>query len=1273
MIDQRSQSTTALLAPPAVHNGPDAGLAARVELLELVMGASNEGLWDWDLVNNEVTFSPRWKEMLGYADGEIPNRLGEWKMRVHPDDLEPARTAIQAYLSGERDTYEFEHRLQHKDGSYRWICARGIVARDADGRPVRFVGSHADITERKQIEHDLLRRDAIFAAVTYAAERFLGTATWEEVVDDVLAHLGRAANVSRVYVFENHPGDRGRLGTTIRHEWVAPDVAPLSNDPRYYAHPYTPDGFGRLVDIFRHGDSAQGHVRDLPATERPEVAALGTLSYVLVPIFVEGEWWGFIGFDECTRERNFSDLEQDALRAAADTLGAAIGRARAGQAAARLAAIVESSDDAIIGMDLAGDITSWNPGAERLFGYQATEAIGKSIAILLPAEARAQMPATLAQVERGNHYDLYDTERIRRDGSRVPVSVAISSVRDASGALIGMSSIYRNISAQKQIEQDLRRRDAIFEAVTFAAEQFLRGNTTWEDAADAVLARLGRATDVSRVYVFENYLGDDGAPWATQRYEWVASGITPQIDNPFLQAMPYRVCGWNRWEELLSRGEIVHGHAREFPEAEQPEVCGQDVQSIVVVPIYVEGEWWGFIGFDECTREREFSDLERDALKAAADTLGAAIGRSRAEQESARLTALVESSDDAIIGATPDGIITSWNPGATRLFGYSTDEIIGQSIAVLLPPDHHMQMREMLGDLACGTHCDFYETDCIRKDGTVVSVSATLSSVYDANGTVTGSSAIVRDITERKLADAALRESQRKLATLFSNQPGMAYSSQNDANWTMAFVSDGGLDLTGYTPEELGDNSRVAYADLIHPDDQIWVWRDIQSAVAADVPYRLTYRIRTASGAEKGVMEQGRGVRDDDGALICREGFIADVTDRVQARQLLEQRVAERTRELATLLDVSVSVASTLELAPLLELVLDQLRAVVDYCGASLCTLDGDELVIVAARSSNPDLRDDELRGMRLRLADGVPIWDIIQRHQAVVIDNVRDDSELARAYRSALGDRFEAVARNIRSWLAVPLAHKGNLLGILTFSYQEQDVDTRHHADLAMALANQAALAIENARLYEQVQNQAALEERQRLARELHDSVSQALFGIGLGARTARTLLDQEPSKATAPLDYVLSLAEAGLAEMRALIFELRPESLAEEGLVAALEKQAASLRTRHGLLVETDLGPEPEIPLERKEVLYRIAQEALHNTIKHARARTVTICLAATPHTIDLVLSDDGNGFDPAGNFPGHLGLRSMRERVERIGGTFGVASAPGDGTRIQVSIPS
>jgi signal transduction histidine kinase len=144
-------------------------------------------------------------------------------------------------------------------------------------------------------------------------------------------------------------------------------------------------------------------------------------------------------------------------------------------------------------------------------------------------------------------------------------------------------------------------------------------------------------------------------------------------------------------------------------------------------------------------------------------------------------------------------------------------------------------------------------------------------------------------------------------------------------------------------------------------------------------------------------------------------------------------------------------------------------------------------------------------------------------------------------------------------------------------------------------------------------------------------------------------------------------------MTEMRALIFELRPESLEEEGLVAALEKQATAVQARHGIRVETTFGEEPDTPLEAKESLYRLAQEVLHNTVKHARATIVKLKLGRDVEVITLEISDDGVGFDANGEFPGHLGLKSMRERVARQSGTLDIASGPGEGVRIFARVPS
>jgi len=138
-------------------------------------------------------------------------------------------------------------------------------------------------------------------------------------------------------------------------------------------------------------------------------------------------------------------------------------------------------------------------------------------------------------------------------------------------------------------------------------------------------------------------------------------------------------------------------------------------------------------------------------------------------------------------------------------------------------------------------------------------------------------------------------------------------------------------------------------------------------------------------------------------------------------------------------------------------------------------------------------------------------------------------------------------------------------------------------------------------------------------------------------------------------------------------LIFELRPESLEREGLVAALSRQGTALQARHDITVQADLCEEPALPLKAKQELYRIAQEALHNTVKHAHASKVDLVLHRTANAVFLEVRDDGVGFDPLGSFPGHLGLRSMQERVSNLGGRLQIESAPGQGTHLLTQVPS
>jgi PAS domain S-box-containing protein len=199
-----------------------------------------------------------------------------------------------------------------------------------------------------------------------------------------------------------------------------------------------------------------------------------------------------------------------------------------------------------------------------------------------------------------------------------------------------------------------------------------------------------------------------------------------------------------------------------------------------------------------------------------------------------------------------------------------------------------------------------------------------------------------------------------------------------------------------------------------------------------------------------------------------------------------------------------------------------------------------------------------------------------------------------------------------------------------------------------------------------------AASRERAHLAQELHDSVTQALFSMTLAAGTARMLLERGRPGAEAKLEELSALAQEALAEMRSLIFELRPANIAQEGLVPALRKHAVAIEGRTGLVIhltaDDDLGP---LPLVVEEALYRIAQEAIHNVVKHAGAREVSLRLERRAGDIRIEVRDDGAGFDPRRESEG-LGLLGMASRAERLGGRFEVRARPGSGTTVCASLP-
>lgn len=414
--------------------------------------------------------------------------------------------------------------------------------------------------------------------------------------------------------------------------------------------------------------------------------------------------------------------------------------------------------------------------------------------------------------------------------------------------------------------------------------------------------------------------------------------------------------------------------------------------------------------------------------------------------------------------------------------------------------------------------------------------------------------------------------------------------------------------------------------------------------------------------------DRARATLSDNTLAERNQQLENEIVERLRA----ESKQTERSNELARMLEISNTLTSTLEIGALLTLILRKLREVVDYDEALIAEFIGpgnfDAHIISCAGFAPPV--DPAGKIWRYDRDTDASVSRMIESVQTILLLNLDSTDEYTRSFRDWYVRNQLTHGAPMCAALLAPMIIKNQIIGMLVLRTSRRGYYTPRLADLALALASQAAVAVENARMHIGAVRAAAVNERTRLARELHDSVSQSLFGIVLGARTA--LASADPATAHEAMNYVLKLAEDGLTEMRALIFELRPEQLAADGLRAALKRQIGALCQRHNLRLEVDMSEhEPDLSLDVKEALYRIALESANNAIKHAGGGCMRLKLRETVDLLVMEVADDGCGFDPYGQFDGHLGLRSMHERAAQLGATLMIESAPGKGTRVRLHL--
>lgn len=377
-----------------------------------------------------------------------------------------------------------------------------------------------------------------------------------------------------------------------------------------------------------------------------------------------------------------------------------------------------------------------------------------------------------------------------------------------------------------------------------------------------------------------------------------------------------------------------------------------------------------------------------------------------------------------------------------------------------------------------------------------------------------------------------------------------------------------------------------------------------------------------------------------------------------------QSQMEARMREQSILLEISQTLASALELKP--GLILDQLQVIVEYTHATLFALDDLTLVTLAVRGSQSL---QEATPFHIELDGPESLAALLNGHAPQRIADVWSDDPGAQFLRSLLNKSAAVLLEGIRAWMWVPLAVKDRVIGGISVAHTRPDSFTAHHADLALNVANQAAITLVNAQLYEQAQTLAMLQERQRLAQNLHDAVNQSLFSASLIAEVLPRLWKRNPDEGRQSLEDLRRLTRGAMAEMRSLLVELRPLVLTDSDLGDLLQQLGDALMGRTNIPVAVTVTGQGEVPAEVQVAFYRVCQEGLNNIAKHARASRVAINLQYNVGSMELHIRDDGRGFDPMQVPSGHYGLSIMRERAKAIGAVLSVASQPGHGAEITI----
>jgi PAS domain S-box-containing protein len=672
------------------------------------------------------------------------------------------------------------------------------------------------------------------------------------------------------------------------------------------------------------------------------------------------------------------------------------------------------------------------------------------------------------------------------------------------------------------------------------------------------------------------------------------------------------------------------------------------------------------------------------------------------------LSAVIESADDAIITKSLEGVITSWNAGAQRIFGYTAEEVIGKSVTILIPEDHINEEPTILSRLRAGERIEHYETVRRRKDGTLLDISLTVSPIVGPGGRIVGASKIARDITEQRRAQRQLNEAAERLNL------ALAAARLGDWSWDastdVVTLSDTAAEVFGLRP-----GTDMTWADmrgLLHEEDRERARVAVERAAAEHSDYDIEYRLNRDGGETRWVLAKGRALYDDAGKLTGMLGVVQDTT----GRKAIEQALREQSEALSTINELGRVVSAELDLHNIVQAVTD---AATELTGARFGSFfynvlnDRGESYMLYTLSGVP--REAFAHFPMPRNTD---IFAPTFRGEGVVrIADVHLDPRYGKnsPYYGMPEGHLPVV-----SYLAVPVVSRsGEVVGGLFFGHPEPNVFTARHEMIVSGLAAQAAVAMDNARLYETArrereQAERAAEENERLYRETQEANRlkdeflamlshelrtplTAILGWAHMLRTgqfdqksvagAYETIERNARTQAQLIDDLLDVSRIITGKLRLDVRAVAPDSFVESA-IEAVRPGAESKGVRVQKIIDTGLTAVSGDPVRLQQVVWNLLSNAVKFT---PRGGLVQVRMSRVNSHVEITVSDTGQGISR--EFLPHvfdrfrqadqritrqhgglgLGLAIVRHLVEMHGGTVRAESdGEGRGSVFTVALP-